>query len=140
MTKRSKLGKLGEDIACEYLVKNNYKIIERNFLRPWGELDIITKSPDKTLIFIEVKTINGDSNQAIQPEQQLSTAKLKKLKKSASLYAGHYPELIREDNGWRIDLIALNILDLSKLILNVPDRLTNIDKYYIIKHYENVVL
>ncbi len=140
MTKRSKLGKLGEDIACEYLVKNNYKIIERNFLRPWGELDIITKSPDKTLVFIEVKTINGDFNQAIQPEQQLSTAKLKRLKKTASLYAGHYQELTREDKGWRIDLIALNILDLSKLILNVPDRLTNIDKYYIIKHYENVVL
>ncbi len=140
MTYKSQLGKLGENIACEYLVKNNYKIIERNFLRPWGELDIITKSPDKTLVFIEVKTINGDFNQAIQPEQQLSTAKLKRLKKTASLYAGHYQELTREDKGWRIDLIALNILDLSKLILNVPDRLTNIDKYYIIKHYENVVL
>ena len=50
MTYRSKLGQLGENIACRYLVENNYKIIERNFRQKWGEIDIIAKAKDKTLV------------------------------------------------------------------------------------------
>ena len=36
-----KVGKIGEDIACRYLKDKGYKIIERNFRRKWGEIDII---------------------------------------------------------------------------------------------------
>ena len=70
MTHRSELGKFGEDLACEYLVKKGYKIIDRNFRKPWGELDIITRAPDKTLVFVEVKTVRQNLWQA--PEKQLS--------------------------------------------------------------------
>ena len=50
------LGIFGEFKACEYLKKNNYKIIERNFVCRQGEIDIIALSQKKELIFIEVKT------------------------------------------------------------------------------------
>jgi len=50
MTYKSELGQLGENLACEYLVKKGYKIIGRNFRQKWGELDIISKVPDKTLV------------------------------------------------------------------------------------------
>ena len=36
-----KTGKIGEDIACKYLIGKGYTIIERNFRRKWGEIDII---------------------------------------------------------------------------------------------------
>lgn len=36
-----KVGKIGEDIACKYLKDKGYKIIERNFRRKWGEIDIV---------------------------------------------------------------------------------------------------
>ncbi|MDP3764699.1 MAG: YraN family protein [bacterium] len=36
-----KVGKAGEDIACKYLKNKGYKIIERNFRRKWGEIDIV---------------------------------------------------------------------------------------------------
>lgn len=36
-----KVGKIGENIACEYLKNKGYKIIERNFRRKWGEIDIV---------------------------------------------------------------------------------------------------
>ena len=117
------LGRLGENIACEYLVKKGYKIIERNFWRPWGELDIISKAPEKTLVFVEVKTMSGNGSDGLQPEDQLTKAKLKKLQRPSSLYAGHYPEKIKDNKGWRIDLIAI--------ILNDEE---NCD----IKHYENI--
>jgi len=121
------LGKFGEDLACEYLVKKGYKIIERNFRRPWGELDIIAKAPDKTLVFVEVKTLRQSSGQApekqLSPEDQLTKSKLQKLKRAACLYAGHNEKLIKDNKGWQIDLIALTI---NK-------------KGCDIKHYENIV-
>lgn len=109
MTHKSELGKFGEDLACEYLVKKGYKIIDRNFRKPWGELDIIAKAPDKTLVFIEVKTMTDSSGLGLSPEDQLTKTKLKKTQRAASLYAGHYPELIKDDKGWQIDLLALTI-------------------------------
>lgn len=50
-------GKYGEDLACEYLKKLNYIIIERNFSCYQGEIDIIAKDTLKNeLVFFEVKT------------------------------------------------------------------------------------
>lgn len=124
MTQKSQVGQIGENIACEYLVDNGYKIIERNFRKPWGEIDIIAKAPDKTLVFVEVKTIKEYPGAELKPEDELTSAKLQKLQKTASLYAGHYPELIKDDKNWQIDLIAI-LLD--------PN--TNEPK---IKYYENI--
>jgi len=113
MTQKSQLGQFGEDLACEYLVKKGYKIIDRNVWQKWGELDIVAKSADKTLVFVEVKTLRQSSGQApeesLQPEDQLTKAKLKKLQRTASLYAGHYQEKIKDSRGWRIDLVAISI-------------------------------
>jgi putative endonuclease len=121
--KKSEIGKLGEDIACEYLVNKKYRICERNFRKPWGELDIIAKDKDGVLVFVEVKTMRQCGNAAIQPEENLTAAKLKKLKRTASLYAGYNSELINDKKGWRIDLIAIIIYD---------------NFNYNINHYENI--
>jgi putative endonuclease len=122
---KSQLGRFGEDIACDFLVKNGYKIIERNSKKPWGELDIIAKAPDKTLVFIEVKTLrlrSGQADNGFQPEEQLTKAKLQKLKRTASLCAGLRRDLIKDEKGWRIDLLALRV---------------NSGRYFI-NHYENI--
>ena len=50
-------GNYGEDIACEFLEKRGYEIIERNFRCKIGEIDIIAKDKDE-IVFIEVKTRN----------------------------------------------------------------------------------
>jgi putative endonuclease len=115
MTYKSQLGKFGEELACKYLVNNDYKIIDRNFRRTWGEIDIIAKAPDKTLVFIEVKTMK-ENLAGLKPEDQLTTSKLQKIKRAASLYAGHRQDLIKDDKGWRIDLITLTIEEKSCLV------------------------
>lgn len=146
MNKKSQLGQLGENIACRYLVENKYKIIERNFRQKWGEIDIIAKAPDRTLVFAEVKTVrqyneffvnNNDDydNDKIRPEDQLTKAKLQKLQRTASLYAGHHPELVKDNKGWRIDLIAIII----KADSECAELLTNQDKCCIIEQYQNIV-
>ncbi len=137
MTYRSEIGQLGEDLACKYLVDKAYRIIERNFRRPWGELDIIAEAPDKTLVFIEVKTMRENPG-GLEPADQLTKSKLQKLKRTASLYAGHYPGLIKDDKGWRIDLITLVFQKFHELILNKPSNLTINEKSCDIKYYENI--
>ncbi len=125
MTYRSEIGQFGENLVCEYLVKQGYKIIERNFRQKWGEIDIIAKAPDKTLVFVEVKTVrnvNQQTNGSISAEDQLTSAKLQKLQRTASLYAGHNQELVNDEKGWRIDLLALTIKEGDCAV----------------KHYENI--
>ena len=53
--KKQELGKLGEQIAVEYLSKNKYQILERNFYCRQGEIDIVAKDKDE-IVFVEVKT------------------------------------------------------------------------------------
>jgi Holliday junction resolvase-like predicted endonuclease len=55
-TEKRKTGDLGEDIAERFLMKQGYRIVERNYLRKWGEIDIIAKKDGK-LYFVEVKTV-----------------------------------------------------------------------------------
>lgn len=70
------VGVFGEDIACQFLEKNGYKIIERNFKNFSNkEIDIIAK--DKNIIcFIEVKarknTFFGDAIEAIDRKKRLA--------------------------------------------------------------------
>lgn len=107
MTHAADIGKEGETFACGYLVEKGFQIIERNVLAPWGELDIVAIAPDKTLVFVEVKTVRDSNALGINPEDEMSAAKLKKFKKAAYLYANANPKLIREDKGWRLDVVAI---------------------------------
>jgi len=49
------LGARGEALACRLLKEKGYKIIERNFKTPIGEIDIVARE-GQTLVFVEVKT------------------------------------------------------------------------------------
>lgn len=123
--KNIELGQIGEDLACEYLVKNKWKIISRNFRKKFGELDIIAKKAG-ILAFIEVKTLRQfnlkQSENQLKPEDQMTKAKIGKFKKIAQYYASLHPELVDDNKGWRLDLITLTIYN----------------KDCIIKHYENI--
>ncbi len=129
------IGQIGEKIAVTYLKQYGYKILYRNIRYPLGEIDIITKSPDNALVFIEVKTLDKrdiiaiNNNQIYQkyilntgtrPEDNLSWSKLLKLKKVCLFFANSHPHLA--NNGWRIDLLALTLLN----------------KYCDIRHLENI--
>jgi len=115
MQKKSEIGRIGEDIAANALKARGFRIIERNYLKPWGELDVVAIAPDRTLVFVEVKTLRQNSGQALPenesftPEKNLTRAKLVKLQRTAQLFAGHRPELVDEKMGWRIDLAAITL-------------------------------
>lgn len=71
---KKELGNIGEQIAVEYLIKNKYQILKRNFYCRQGEIDIIAKDKEE-IVFIEVKTrINnnfGEPAEAVNKIKQL---------------------------------------------------------------------
>ena len=55
MAEHNDLGKIGEDLAVDYLQKNGYEILETNWTFQKAEVDIIAKK-DNILAIVEVKT------------------------------------------------------------------------------------
>lgn len=122
MARHLDLGKEGEDFACKYLRKNGYRIVDRNVREKWGELDIVAKAKNGTLVFVEVKTMRGFNEGGICPENQMTPAKIKKFKNTAQLYAGHRVDLVNDEKGWRLDVVTL----------------TKVGNDFIVGHYENI--
>lgn len=72
MAQHNQLGKKGEQLAVDFLLKNGYEIIERNYRFDKAEVDIIAKKED-ALAIIEVKTRStsdfGDPQDFVKPKQ-----------------------------------------------------------------------
>ena len=90
------VGKLGEDIACAFLKKNGFKVIGRNYMKKWGEIDIITVK-DNALTFIEVKSaieinshIHGRRSPSalggFRPEENVHFQKRRRLARTIQSY------------------------------------------------------
>ena len=79
------LGRDGEDIAAAHLEAQGWRIIERNWRCPAGELDIVAWDTDgQTLVFVEVKS--RSSVAFGQPIEAISWRKLTKLRELATLW------------------------------------------------------
>ncbi len=140
MSNNITIGQIGEDIAVQYLLNNKYKVIERNARYPWGEIDIIAKNKEGVLIFVEVKTLKMShtsvkhSQNCFTPEENLHTTKLNKVRRTAYLYANSRPNLIDDNMGWRIDLIAIEINYQNPESVSPKELI----KHCEIRHYENI--
>lgn len=97
MYKNQIIGKKGEDIVVDFLKKNKYRILERNFYCNQGEIDIIAVEKDE-IVFIEVKTRNN-TNYGM-PSEAVTKQKEKHFKKATEYYIyknNLYNEFIRLD-------------------------------------------
>lgn len=151
-SEKRRIGNVGEDLAEMFLVKQGFKIRERNYLKKWGELDIIAEN--KNLIhFIEVKSKVSHENykenvsryvsrdcfthksfaidvsretkddDAYLPEDNINYWKQKRIIRAIQTYL--IERNVHEDQEWQIDVITVKI-DFS-------------NETAIIKHIENVV-
>lgn len=77
-------GNIGEDLACEYLLKNGYEILERNkHFSKLCEIDIIAKFKNK-IIFVEVKT--RKTNDFGSPLEAITKSKYMNIKTGVLSY------------------------------------------------------
>ena len=98
-------GDLGEEEAVKFLLRDDYKIIQRNFNSNFGEIDIIAKDNKKNeIVFIEVKT---RSNQKYgSPAEGVNYYKKKHFIKTVEYFV-HINKL--ENRFIRIDVIEVYI-------------------------------
>jgi putative endonuclease len=108
MTYNQKIGKFGEILAKNYLIRNNYRIIAENTKVSFQEIDIIAYIKG-IYVFVEVKTrtslIYGEADEA------LSSKKLSNLKKAIIIYLKRSKISSR---NVRLDLIAIDINKVNK--------------------------
>jgi putative endonuclease len=102
---RRLLGDAGEDLAAAVLKKQGYKILERNYLTPLGEIDLIARQ-GKTLVFIEVKTRRGQGFGA--PQEAVSPAKQARLRRLADYYLKQ--QRLGEDVPVRFDVVGITLV------------------------------
>ncbi len=76
MTPSAELGNKGEEIAVAYLIKEGYKILERNWLYGHKEVDIIAKQGEE-IVIVEVKTREGDYFE--EPWEAVSIQKIRNI-------------------------------------------------------------
>lgn len=105
-TEKQKIGEIGENIAVKHLVKQRYKILDRNFRKPWGEIDIIAKK-DNILYFVEVKSVSYETAKFndYDPENNVDDWKIKKLNRVIQSYLGYIKA--PEEQQWQINIMAI---------------------------------
>jgi putative endonuclease len=131
---KNKVGAYGEDIAAKYLEKLGHKVIDRNYLKKWGEIDVVSRetSQNKHIIhFVEVKTVSYETKEMLQravsygtwrPEENVHPKKIERMYRTIESW------LMEKslDSEWQIDVISVRI---------VPR-----EKYATIKYIPNIVV
>ncbi len=97
---RKNLGAGGEQQAAAFLLAKRYQIIDQNIRFDFGEIDILAKDPDGTIVVVEVKTKISDD--ITEPHEAVNAAKQKKLLRLARAIEAEYPE-----SPIRIDVISI---------------------------------
>lgn len=110
------LGNFGEKIACYYLQKKGYKILDKNYSKEWsavskGEIDIVAEK-DKTISFFEVKTLSSAQGRGYLPEDKVNFQKQRKLIKLSQSWL--LEKKIPLESKWQIDIISIKIDSISK--------------------------
>ncbi|MSR70740.1 YraN family protein [Candidatus Kaiserbacteria bacterium] len=114
---KRKLGDTGEEVACKYLESKGFRVLERNYLRKWGEIDIVAEK-GSLLSFVEVKSVTREPHEigkpaisrGYRPEENVHPAKLKRLHRAIQTYL--LDRKVPEDRPWRVD-VACVYLDFS---------------------------
>ncbi|TSC54756.1 MAG: hypothetical protein LiPW30_222 [Parcubacteria group bacterium LiPW_30] len=117
---RQQVGRLGEDIACRFLEEKGFSVIDRNYRKFIGEIDIIAKK-DKILYFVEVKTVSrenfkeGESGPTSQyrAEDNIHPQKLKRLSRAINSYLSE--KVGNVDYVWQCDAIIVNLFTANKI-------------------------
>ncbi|TXG37040.1 YraN family protein [Seonamhaeicola maritimus] len=100
MVQHNELGKKGEQLAVDFLIKKNYNIVERNYRFDKAEVDIIAKNGD-TLAIVEVKT--RSSTDFGNPQDFVKPKQIKNLVKAVD----EYVTVNGLDVEVRFDIIAI---------------------------------
>ncbi len=111
-SKKRKVGDVGEGVVCRYLEGHEFTVLEQNYWKPWGEIDIVAEK-DEVLHFVEVKSVSREMSSgfgSVRPEENMHGNKVKRLNRAIQTYL--LERKVGERVAWQIDL-ACAYLDFS---------------------------
>jgi len=112
MAKHNEVGRIGEDIAREFLIEKGLIFISANYRKTYGEIDLIFKDISNKLIFVEVKSVSWEtptlnhtpvSHETHRPEENIHPQKIQRLKRVIQTYLVSH-EMVGD---WQFDVIAV---------------------------------
>jgi putative endonuclease len=130
MARHNEIGRIGEDIATKFLLQKGMVILERNYLRKWGEIDIVARGTTQSIHFIEVKSVSYETKSDLEwavpyetynPEENVHRDKQERLKRAIQTWL--------HENSWK-DSFQIDIA----VVYLVPR-----EKYARVKMIDNVI-
>lgn len=127
---KNRIGGYGEEIAVSYLKNKGIEVLEVNYLKKWGEIDIVARETNK-IRFIEVKSVSYGTKDQLKaaishgtwrPEENVHFKKMNRLSRAIESWIMEN----KCDGEWEIDVIAVRM---------VPH-----EKYATVKYLKNVIL
>lgn len=103
MARHNELGADGEQVAVEYLIDLGWRVVTRNYRRPYGEIDIVARETGGRLVFVEVKTVSYGTS--YRGEENVHPQKLKRLSRTIQSYL----LTKREEGEWRFDVVVVEL-------------------------------
>ncbi len=105
-----KKGEIGENVAVKFLMKQGFEILDRNYTRKWGELDIVAEKGGK-IYFIEVKSVEREDLEHVshetndyRPEDNMHPWKMKRMARTIQTYLLNKK---LDDREWQVDLLVV---------------------------------
>lgn len=117
-SKTQKIGEIGEKLALMFLVKHGFQVLETNYTKKCGEIDIVAQK-GKNLRFIEVKSVSRTNlddvtreTAGFRPEENMHPHKISRFTKTVEYYLmeKNVPDTIE----YQIDLALVYIDPIRK--------------------------
>ena len=106
------IGSAGEDAAAVFLERHGFRIIGRNYRKPYGEIDIVA-SRERIVHFIEVKTSKFFENSDFTPEIRVNARKIKAIKRICETFLREGK--FSDEQRWQIDVVSVILDDMLEV-------------------------
>ena len=107
-------GRKGEAVAARYYQQRGCLLLAHDYRTRMGEIDLILREPDGTLVFCEVKTRQPDS--LTTPAEAVTPAKQRRILRTAQLYLQHTDQ---SDQPMRFDVAEVTPLDSGRWMVHI---------------------
>lgn len=117
-------GQMGETIACRFLVNNGFIIIERNYQKKWGEIDIIARK-DYFQHFFEVKSVAVSRFMEVsgthRPEENVHPFKVRHIRRMIETYQSEKGGGLGREFSFHVLCVYMNLESRKARIKWIPD-------------------
>lgn len=119
MALHNEIGRIGEEMVSHWLNKKGWSVIEKNYRRRYGEIDIVARGTDGTVSFVEVKTVSYEtkndlewavSHETWRPEEMVHAEKQKRLLRTVEVWLMEHPEVLK----YQIDVVTVRMVPREK--------------------------